>query len=87
MVQAILEFYNVRTTDKKGHRVVAIQRVCADLKMTPGEQALVTNAHSRRNDTIYRSPFPPASDKEADAMLKIASDALTKARALVGSAP
>lgn len=85
VVQSILEFFNVRTTDKKGHRVIAIQRVCADLKMSPGEQALVTQAHTRRNDSIYRSPFPPVSDKEATAMLKIAKDALSKAKTLVSN--
>lgn len=85
MVQAILEFYDVRTTDQKGHRITAIQRVCADLKMSSGEQALVSSAHMRRNDSIYRSPFPPVSKKEAEAMLTIASAALIKAKALAGA--
>lgn len=36
VVQAVLESNDVRTTDNKGHRTIAIQRVGADLKLTPG---------------------------------------------------
>jgi hypothetical protein len=56
-VQAVLEFYEVRT--KEAGRALAIQRVSADLKLSNAEMAAIIRAHDRRNDTCYRSPLPP----------------------------
>ncbi|MEW6343662.1 MAG: hypothetical protein RXR20_03645 [Paraburkholderia sp.] len=69
VVQAVLEFYEVRIKD--AGRNAAIQRVCADLKMNSTEIKLVTNAHGRRNDTSYISPIPPISKAEAKALIDI----------------
>src|SRR5262245_6598236 len=49
VVQAVLEFHQVRT--KESGRALAIQRVSADLKLSPAEMAAVIRAHERRNDT------------------------------------
>ena len=69
MVQAVLEFYEVRT--KESGRALAIQRVGADLKLSPPEMSAVIRAHERRNDTSYRSPFPPLSKADATTMIEI----------------
>ena len=84
LVQAVLEFYEVRTKDSG--RQLAIQRAAADLKLNPDQQRLVSQAHARRNETIYRSPFPPISRAEALAMIEILEKALPVAHALTGVA-
>lgn len=46
VVQAVLEFYEVRT--KEAGRAMAIQRVSADLKLSNAELAAIIRAHDRR---------------------------------------
>jgi hypothetical protein len=82
LVQSVLDFYEVRT--KAAGRNLAIQKVAADLKLTPAEFKLASDAHGRRNDTTYRSPFPPISRAEAQAMIDILAKALPLAHALTG---
>lgn len=82
VVQAILEFHGVRT--KEAGRALAIQRVSADLKLSSPEMAAVIRAHERRNDTSYRSPFPPLSKADATTMVGILEKYLPAARALTG---
>lgn len=84
VVQAVLEFHEVRT--KEAGRALAIQRVSADLKLSPAEMQAVIRAHERRNDTSYRSPFPPLSKADAVAMVGILQKYLPLARALTGVA-
>lgn len=69
IVQAILEFHEVRTKD--AGRNLAILRVSSDLQLTPAEMPFVIRAHERRNNTAYRSPFPPVSTSEAQTMVSI----------------
>lgn len=78
----MLEFHEVRT--KEAGRALAIQRVSADLKLSPAEMQAVIRAHERRNDTSYRSPFPPLSKAEAVAVVGILEKYLPAARALTG---
>lgn len=85
LVQAVLEFYEVRT--KESGRALAIQRVSADLNLSPAEMKAVIRAHERRNDTSYRSPFPPLSKADATTMFDILERYLPAARALTGVAP
>ncbi len=80
LVQAMLERHEVRT--REAGRNLAIQRVAADLQLNPGEMKLVIDAHARRNDTTYRSPFPPISRAEAQSMIDILAKSLPLARAL-----
>ena len=80
LVQATLEHRQVRTKDSG--RNLAIQRVAHDLGLSPNEFAAVVRAHARRNDTSYRSPFPPMSRAEAQAMIDILAKSLPAARAL-----
>jgi len=75
IVQAVLERFGVRATDRQGHRTVAIQRVSADLALSPGEIKLITDCHNRRNESVYRAPLPPITVQEADAMLQLAKKA------------
>jgi len=82
LVQAVLEFHEVRT--KEAGRNLAIQRVAADLHLSTGEMKLVNDAHARRNDTTYRSPFPPISRAEAQAMIDILAKSLPLANMLTG---
>lgn len=84
VVQAVLEFHEVRT--KESGRALAIQRVSADLKLSPAEMAAIIRAHERRNDTSYRSPFPPLSKADAATMVAILEKYLPAARALTGVA-
>jgi hypothetical protein len=84
VVQAVLEFYEVRT--KEAGRALAIQRVSADLKLSAPEMAAVIRAHDRRNDTSYRSPFPPLSKADATTMVAILEKYLPAARTLTGVA-
>jgi hypothetical protein len=80
MVQAVLEFYEVRTKD--AGRNLAIQRVCADLMMNPVEFALVSKAHARRNDTSYTSPFPGVTKAEAQTLVDLLEKYLVVAHKL-----
>jgi hypothetical protein len=82
VVQAVLEHYEVRTKD--AGRNAAIQRVCADLKLTPEEIRMVSAAHARRNGTAYQSPFPPISKAEATTLLAILKRLIPAARQLTG---
>ncbi|WP_296661750.1 hypothetical protein [Paraburkholderia sp.] len=83
VVQAILEFYEVRTKD--AGRNLAIQRVSTSLGVTTQEFAFITKAHERRNGTSYHSPFPPVSKAEATTMLDILTKYLPVAHALTGA--
>lgn len=85
VVQAVLEFYEVRTKD--AGRNLAIQRVSTDLKVDTKEFAFITKAHERRNGTSYLSPFPPVSKAEAQTMVAILEKYLPQANALTGIAP
>lgn len=82
VVQAVLEFYQVRT--KESGRAMAIQRVSADLKLSNPEMAAIIRAHDRRNDTSYRSPFPPLSKADAATMVAILEKCPPAARSLTG---
>lgn len=83
VVQAILEFYEVRT--KEAGRNLAIQRVSTSLGVSSQEFVFITKAHERRNGTSYISPFPPVSKAEAAVMLSILAKYLPVARALTGT--
>lgn len=80
LVQAVLEFHEVRT--KEAGRALALQRVSADLQLSPQEMRAVIRAHERRNDTSYRSPFPPLSKADAAIMVAILEKYLPVARRL-----
>jgi hypothetical protein len=82
LVQAVLEFYEVRIKD--AGRSTAIQRVCSDLKMRETEFALVTKAHTRRNGTSYVSPFPPVSKAEAQSLVAILEKYIVVAHQMTG---
>jgi hypothetical protein len=82
IIQAVLEFYEVRTRD--AGRNMVIQLVSSSLGVTNGEFVFITKAHERRNGTSYRSPFPPVSLAEAAAMLEILEKYLPVARTLTG---
>jgi hypothetical protein len=83
VVQAVLEFHEVRTKD--AGRNLAIQRVNADLKLESPEFALVVKAHARRNATSYTSPFPPVSRQEAATLISILKKYLPDAYRLTGT--
>jgi hypothetical protein len=85
VVQAVLEFYEVRTKD--AGRNLAIQRVSSDLKVDTREFTFITKAHERRNGTSYSSPFPPVSKAEAVTMVAILEKYLPQANILTGHAP
>lgn len=85
VVQAVLEFYEVRTKD--AGRNLAIQRVSADLGLDPREIAFVIKAHERRNGTSYTSPFPPVSKAEAATLVAVIEKYLPRAYALTGHNP
>ena len=84
VVQAVLEFYEIRTKD--AGRNMAIQRVSTDLNVDVKEFAFITKAHERRNGTSYHSPFPPVSKAEALAMVAILEKYVPKAYAHTGKA-
>ncbi len=84
VVQAVLEFHEVRTKD--AGRNLAIQRVSADLKLDAREIAFVIKAHERRNGTSYTSPFPPVSKAEAATLVSILEKYLPQAQTLTGQA-
>ena len=83
VVQAVLEFYEVRTKD--AGRNAAIQRVSSSLAVSTAEFQFITKAHARRNGTSYVSPFPPVSKAEADTMLSILTKYLPVAHTLTGT--
>ena len=83
LVQAVLEFHEVRT--KEAGRNLAIQRVSSDLKLDAAEFRLIIAAHGRRNATSYQSPFPPVSVSEASALVAILEQYLPVAYKLTGT--
>jgi hypothetical protein len=83
VVQAVLEFYEVRTKD--AGRNLAIQRVSSSLGVSPQEFAFITKAHERRNGTSYLSPFPRVSKAEAATMLAILAKFLPVAQTLTAT--
>ncbi|VVD73907.1 hypothetical protein PAQ31011_00760 [Pandoraea aquatica] len=83
VVQAVLEFYRVRT--KEAGRNLAIQRVSTSLGVTSQEFSFITKAHERRNGTSYESPFPPVSKNEAATMLAVLTKYLPVAHNLTGT--
>jgi hypothetical protein len=85
LVQAVLEFHEVRTKD--AGRNLAIQRVSADLRLSVPEIQFVFKAHERRNGTSYRSPFPPVSKAEAATMTAMLEKFLPQAYILMGQSP
>jgi hypothetical protein len=84
LVQAVLVHYGVRASDQRGHRIVAIQRVCGSLGLGPGAIKLISDAHTRRNQTTYTAPLPPITQAEADGMVDIILMAMPKAKTLLG---
>jgi hypothetical protein len=84
LVQAVLEHFEVRTKD--AGRNLAILRVSADLKFTPDEVATVSRAHTQRNHSSYRSPFPPISRQDAKNMLDILIKSIPLVQALTKAA-
>lgn len=83
VVQAVLEFYAVRTKD--AGRNLAIQRVAIDLGLDPGEFKLASDAHARRNGTTYVSPLPPVTRAEAGALVSLLEKYLPKAQLLTAA--
>lgn len=82
LVQAVLEFYEVRAKD--AGRNLVIQRVSSDLKFDAAEFKRISAAHGRRNATSYQSPFPPVSVAEANALVAILEQYLPAAYKLTG---
>jgi hypothetical protein len=85
IVMAVLEFHEVRPGDTGGHRVTAIQRVAADLRLDAGKQSVLARLHDVRNRVTYRQPLPPITKADADAMQMLLADMLPAARALIGA--
>ena len=85
LVQAVLEHFGVRTSDRQGHRIVAIQRVSCDLDLTAGELKLIMDFHHRRNESVYRAPLPPISLQEAHAMHELAKKTFISATQKISS--
>ena len=84
VVMAVLEFYEVRPGDSGGHRVTAIKRVAADLKLDAAKQSVLGRLHDVRNRVTYRQPLPPITKADADALLRILEEMLPAARELIG---
>lgn len=84
VVMAVLEFHGVRPGDGGGHRATAIARVATDLKLEPARQSALTRLHDARNRVTYRTPIPPITKTDADAMQRILQDMLAAAKALTG---
>ena len=83
VVQAVLEHFEVRTKDSG--RNLAILRVSADLELAPHEVETARRAHETRNRTSYRTPYPPISRHDAQAILDVLDKAVPIATALVAS--
>lgn len=81
VVQAVLEHYEVRTKDSG--RNLAILRVSADLGLTPAEIEVARSAHETRNHSSYRSPHPPITRHQAQAICDALQKCLPIAKTLV----
>lgn len=71
VVMAVLEQYETRPGDGDGHRIIAIQRVAADLNVNPDEFSAITRIHAERNRAVYRASIPPISKAQAEAAIHI----------------
>lgn len=87
VVQAVLEFNDVRSGDGPGHRITAIQRVATDLGITGGEFSVLTNLHKKRNQNTYKAPVPPVTKSEVTAAKQIAEKMYAKAVIYTAPAP
>lgn len=85
VVMAVLEFYEVRPADTGGHRATAIKRVAVDLKLDVPKQSVLSRLHDVRNRVTYRTPLPPITKADADALQAILEEMLSAARLLIGT--
>jgi uncharacterized protein (UPF0332 family) len=80
---AVLMNYGVRPGNGPGHRSVALQKLCDELKLDAGARKSVMDTHNRRNEKTYRSALPPVTHKEAEAVIAILKDVHFKVRELI----
>ncbi|WP_295540490.1 hypothetical protein [uncultured Pseudacidovorax sp.] len=83
LVMAVLEHHACRPGDSGGHRATAIQRVAADLALTPAQQSVLGRMHDVRNRVTYRAPIPPITQADAEAMHAILTEMLRAAAPLL----
>ena len=84
VVMAVLEFHGVRPADTGGHRATAIRRVAVDLQLDVSRQCVLGRLHDVRNRVTYRTPLPPITKADADALQAILQEMLIAGKALVG---
>ncbi|MBW4047710.1 MAG: hypothetical protein HIU89_07200 [Proteobacteria bacterium] len=86
VVMAVLEHHETRPGDSGSHRATAIQRVAVDLQLEPSRISVLMRLHDTRNRVTYRSPIPPVTMADADAMLSILQSMLSATKELLNFA-
>jgi hypothetical protein len=85
LASAVLLHYGTRTSDQRGHRTVAFNKLCDVVEVDVDERRAVMAAHGRRNETTYKSPLPPISHKDAETVVSVLGKMLPKVTAIVSS--
>ncbi|MFN3832645.1 MAG: hypothetical protein ACK4SQ_10480 [Allorhizobium sp.] len=70
---AVLNRIEVRADGAEGHRQTAFQVALLVIeidKLKAGADRVIMSLHRTRNSVTYQSPFPPMSDKTADAAIE-----------------
>jgi hypothetical protein len=83
LASAVLLHYGTRTSNQQGHRNTAFNKLCDVVGVTVDERRAVMTAHSRRNETTYKSPLPPLSHKDAETVVSVLANMLPKVIAIV----
>lgn len=83
LASAVLLHHGTRTSDQRGHRTIAFSKLCDVVGLTIDERRAVMAAHSRRNETTYKSPLPPISHKDAEIVVSVLGKMLPKVTAIV----
>ncbi|WP_027867763.1 hypothetical protein [Massilia alkalitolerans] len=86
LATATLLHFSVRPGDVPGHRSTAFSKFCDVLELDLAMRKVVMDAHDRRNEKTYRSPIPPLTHKEAEALITVLEFTLPKTTALIASA-
>lgn len=86
LAMCLLSAYGVRTSDKPGHRSIALGLMINRLwPADAGVYKTLMDAHKVRNAAIYDSPVPRVTHTQAQALAELLHDALLRIDRLLAS--
>lgn len=87
LAMCLLSAYGTRTSDKPGHRSIALELMISRLwPADAGVYKTLMDAHKVRNAAIYESPVPCVTRGQAEALTELLNDATERIDRLLASA-